>query len=530
MTRSRGTSMEGFAIHILWFSLFSILVISSAVDTITATQFIRDGETIVSTDGSFELGFFKPGNSMNRFVGIWYKKISIVTVVWVANRDIPLVDSSGILTVTNRGILTVINGDDSIIWSSNSTRSSQNPVAQLLNSGNLVVRNGNDNNPENFLWQSFDFPCDTLLPGMKLGINLETGIDRYLSSWKSNNNPSMGDFIARIERRGFPELVLMKGSVVLGRNGPWNGLWFSGTPNLRPNPIYKYDFVYNQKEIYYSYEMLDTTVITRMVLDQNGRSQRFIWIDRTQSWSLYLSTQTDDCDNYATCGAYGICNGGKSPKCGCLKGFEPKFQEDWEVADWSNGCVRRTQLDCQNGDGFLKHSGIKLPATRNIWYNRSMTLEECKIVCLRNCLCVANANVDIREGGSGCLLWFGELIDIKEYNQDGQDIYIRLASSEIGQVGSSRKKQVLYIAGSILLVVMLLLGLCLTLYLRRKNKLQRQGRLGHNLERNDTNECQKDPELPLFDYATIAKATNNFSVSNKLGEGGFGPVYKVTIV
>jgi hypothetical protein len=34
-------------------------------------------------------------------------------------------------------------------------------------------------------------------------------------------------------------------------------------------------------------------------------------------------------------------------------------------------------------------------------------------------------------------------------------------------------------------------------------------------------------ELPIFDLATIASATHNFSNNNKLGEGGFGPVYKV---
>jgi hypothetical protein len=37
----------------------------------------------------------------------------------------------------------------------------------------------------------------------------------------------------------------------------------------------------------------------------------------------------------------------------------------------------------------------------------------------------------------------------------------------------------------------------------------------------------KDFELPIFDLTTISKATNNFSIDNKLGEGGFGPVYKV---
>ena len=30
-----------------------------------------------------------------------------------------------------------------------------------------------------------------------------------------------------------------------------------------------------------------------------------------------------------------------------------------------------------------------------------------------------------------------------------------------------------------------------------------------------------------FDFGTIEAATNNFSIDNKLGEGGFGEVYKV---
>ncbi|CAH9078239.1 unnamed protein product [Cuscuta europaea] len=37
---------------------------------------------------------------------------------------------------------------------------------------------------------------------------------------------------------------------------------------------------------------------------------------------------------------------------------------------------------------------------------------------------------------------------------------------------------------------------------------------------------EKEFELPLFDVSSIARATNNFSSQNKLGEGGFGTVYK----
>ena len=39
---------------------------------------------------------------------------------------------------------------------------------------------------------------------------------------------------------------------------------------------------------------------------------------------------------------------------------------------------------------------------------------------------------------------------------------------------------------------------------------------------------KEDLELPLFGLSSISTATNNFSESNKLGEGGFGPVYRVS--
>lgn len=50
----------------------------------------------------------------------------------------------------------------------------------------------------------------------------------------------------------------------------------------------------------------------------------------------------------------------------------------------------------------------------------------------------------------------------------------------------------------------------------------------NNFYRDSTEETQEeDLELPLFDLETVSAATNNFSFKNKIGQGGFGPVYKV---
>lgn len=56
------------------------------------------------------------------------------------------------------------------------------------------------------------------------------------------------------------------------------------------------------------------------------------------------------------------------------------------------------------------------------------------------------------------------------------------------------------------------------------------GRFLCNWEGSEINERQEDLELPLFDLATICSATNNLSIDNKLGQGGFGSVYKVRIL
>ncbi|KAL2337350.1 hypothetical protein Fmac_011796 [Flemingia macrophylla] len=453
---------------------------TSTTDTITPSQPLHDnGTTLVSDDGTFELGFFSPGSSTNRYIGIWYKIISVKTVVWVANRDNPIKDNtnSTMLTITKEGNLVLINNNNNqTLWSTNvtilATQPLFSPMAQLLNTGNLVVEEGSNNNnsEESFLWQSFDHPCDTLLPGMKLGWDLKTGNNRKLTAWKSWDDPSPGKLSWGMLLSSNPELVQWKGSIEYYRSGPWNGLRFSGQPVLRITPVVDGKFINDSNEVYYSYTLTENSVISITYLNQTlSLRQRIRWIPENKTWRVYESLPRDDCDPYNTCGPNGNCMVDESPVCQCLEGFQPKIPQNWNTLDWTEGCVRTKPWSCRvkNQDGFHRFASMKVPDTRNSWIYENMTLEDCKAKCLENCSCMAYSNLDIREDGSGCSIWFGDLIDLKLIQASQQDLYIRMAVPDATSNGNTKKKA-LVIAIPLVSVTILLLVI-LYIYRSRRN-------------------------------------------------------------
>ncbi|XP_048140308.1 S-locus-specific glycoprotein S13-like [Rhodamnia argentea] len=142
--------------------VLSLLPLSSAGDTPSSAQSIGEGETLVSLGRKFELGFFSPESSKNGFLGIWLVA-SPEMVAGVANRNSPLTDSNCTLEISNEGELVLLNRSKSVVWSMNSTKVHGNPVARLLDSGTLVLRERNGSDAGDYSWQSFDYPSDTLL-------------------------------------------------------------------------------------------------------------------------------------------------------------------------------------------------------------------------------------------------------------------------------------------------------------------------------------------------------------------------------
>jgi hypothetical protein len=201
----------------------------AALTTITANQFLSGDQTLVSEGGIFELGFFKPGNSSNYYIGIWYKKVSVQTIVWVANRDNPVSNKNTATLKISAGNLVLLNKYSNQVWSTNmSFPKSDSVVAMLLDSGNLVLRNKPDDDALDPLWQSIDYPTDTFLPGGKIKLDEKTKQPQYLTSWKNMDDPSTGRFSLELDPKGTNSyLIRWNNSEEYWTSGPWNGQNFS---------------------------------------------------------------------------------------------------------------------------------------------------------------------------------------------------------------------------------------------------------------------------------------------------------------
>jgi len=391
-------------------------------------------ETIVSQGGTFELGFFKPGSSLKIYLGIWYKRFGQKdNIVWVANREDPLFDlPSSRLDLSGDGNLLLFGGSSSIPFRLTNLTSPRSTEAVLGEDGNFVLRDRS--NASSILWESFDHPTDTWLPGSKIWIDKVTRKQWQLVSWKNSEDPAPGVFSLGLDPNGSNQICLeWNTSQIYWFSGVWNGNSFSLIPEMSLNSIYNFSIVLNEKGIYFIHYLRNPSYRSKLVMSSTGKLQLWTWLSGPWVWNSFWSKPRDQSDVYALCGGFGVYRGNSSSPCECLKGFEPFSMNYTRLNDWAGGCVRKSPLQCENNtygngtkDWFMKMPNVRLPVSSEA-YNWVVSARiNCEAACMNNCSCTAYAY-----NRSGyCMIWEGAIFNLQQLSvagETGEYIYLKLA-------------------------------------------------------------------------------------------------------
>ncbi|KAK8448796.1 hypothetical protein SEVIR_7G103600v4 [Setaria viridis] len=509
--------------------LTSICILSccGAMDTIAPGQALVGKDRLVSSNGQFALGFFNtgsksPNTTLNWYLGIWFNRDPKLTQVWVANGDNPLRDhTSSELTISNNGNLVILNqATNSTVWSTQAHTTTNNTVAILLNNGNLILQKSS--NSSDVLWQSFDYPTDTFLPGAKLGWDKASGLNRRLVSRKNLIDLTPGRYSEELDPSGTNQYIitLLNSSIPYWFGGIWNGKYFTLVPEMEGAQPFNLTFVSNDQEKYFTYNLLDETTVVRHVMDVSGQVKTFIWLESSQDWLVYYAQPRARCDVYAGCGPFTVCNDNELPHCNCMKGFLIRSPKDWDLGDQTDGCMRNIPLNCvdnkSTGSSIDKFYSIQCVTLPHNAYNieAATNAGKCETVCLSNCSCTAYSY-----GNGGCFVWYSELLNVKQQQCNGTSdinggtLYVRLAAKEEQSRKNNIRGMMIAISLGVSSAIMFPLALVLMIWWNKKKRC--------NFALNN---AQGGNGIIPFTYTDLQRATKSFS--EKLGEGGFGSVFK----
>ncbi|KAA8535061.1 hypothetical protein F0562_030064 [Nyssa sinensis] len=317
---------------------------------------------------------------------------------------------------------------------------------------------------EQIIWKSYNHPTDTWLPGMKLG-------------WF--------DLKSRKPQKRFltswrtPE-------------GPYLGIFTLGVDmnNTKQLVIWKRGEVYWRSEIW------------------NGQSfSSFIGIQKDIGYNLlYFSSENE---SYFT---FPIDE----------NSYLPLMQIDWRgqivLLSENSLTINLAPSKCKDGDVFSETRGF-MDEGYNI-DNYSLLPSDCAEICQSNCSCNAFTYGSLFQ--KGCK--FARASPDYEIDESGEILFIRKSNL----VDHSRRLTRLLwfrIGGSVLsLAVMTIISLLCCLKWKHRSFRGRP--------KGSQDACvpdwikEKEHDLPFFSFSSIEIATDHFSDANKLGHGGFGPVYK----
>ena len=302
---------------ILLLSIF-VSTFSVASNYISLNQSVYGDQTITSSNGNFVLGFLPGSGSFYFYIAIWYKYQE--RVLWVANGEAPVQDptlTASELKISEDGNLVLLDQYRTPVWSTNvSSIPSNSTVAVILDSGNLVLRDGSD--PNKVFWQSCDHPTDTWLPGCYLGVNKVTGENHHLTCsnnyygsnnyYDSNNyyGPynEFGTRLLSLEIESNHFLIKWNNSKNYWSSGNWTGENFTSAPNF--SRFAKFEYISNATVNYFTYSLKNNETLAVFRIDGSGQIKQILLADDPQQLSQYPDLPYQ-CGDLAFCGPFGVC-------------------------------------------------------------------------------------------------------------------------------------------------------------------------------------------------------------------------------
>jgi len=486
-------------------------------------------DIIVSPKGTFTAGFYPVGENAYSFA-IWFtqkhKNLNNATVVWMANRDQPVNGKRSTLSLLNTGNLVLTDAGLSNVWSTE-TNSSKSLELFLYETGNLVLREQNTNGF--ILWQSFDFPTDTLLPDQNL-----TGYMNLVSS-KNVNNYSSGSYTLFYD---------YKNSLCLRYNGAqssslyWNANRFAyngrrvATLNRLGNFGSFYPFPFKTSDY-------GTVLQRRLTLDIDGNVRVYSQKHGQENWSVTGQFLQQPCQIHGICGPNSACSYDPRTgrKCSCLPGYSIINNQDW-----SQGCKPSFKFSCNKTKSrFIVLPHVEFDNFNNHVFYQNYTYKQCKHLCLRSCECIAFQFRYITEEGFSYCYPKTQLLNVRRSTEFEGSVFLRLpinntvfseqcdslvclGNKGVKQLGRSyitskengSVKFLLWFVsslGGIEVFCFFLVG-CMLYKKNRKQSIV-------NIHGND---LEVVTGFRKFSYSEIKQATKGFS--QEIGRGAGGTVYK----
>jgi hypothetical protein len=509
----------------------SPLLSSKAFDILRGSSLSveKPSDNLVSANGDFSAGFFPVGDNAFSFA-IWFKKSSVPTVVWMANRDDPVDGRGSKLSLLKDGKLILTNSAGNTIWSTPAASTSSeasNLQLQLLNTGNLVLNNSDQSV---VIWQSFDSPTDTLLPQQTL-----TRVSSLISK-KSQADYSIGHYKLHFDDNNVLRL-LYQGPTVSSLY--WPTPWVNDPEsigrskhNTSRNAVLNVSG-YFQSSDNFAFQAADFGLVIprRLTVDPDG-NLRLYSLQETD-WVVTWQVLSLPCQIHGICGPNSLCSydHASGRRCDCLNGFKRK-----NSTDWSYGCEPEFDIACNQTDGssFVQLAHVEFYGSDIDFMRTNFT--GCEELCLMRCDCKGFQFSFIPdEGVYHCFPKFMLLNGQRTLNFGG-DFYLRLPRAGLFHTKTPDKEsklecsrevpkqvQTTYENEKVKLLLWFATSLggaevtCVLLvlfFLFRTNRHSDPAEQGYLLT----------TRFKRFSFAELRKATKGFS--EVIGRGAGGTVYK----